>query len=91
MAICRIIETGATPEQYDRVSEHIGVGDDPPPGAQFHVAAVTDDGTIRVLEVWDSRDQAEQFTERILAGRAELGVTGQPSITYMDVHNLLTA
>lgn len=89
MAICRVIETGATPEQYDQVSERIGMRDSAPPGAQFHVAAVGDDGLIRVLEIWDSRDQAEQFTKRVLAGRAELGVTAQPSITYMDVHRLL--
>ncbi len=90
MAICRIIQTGATPEQYDQVSERIGMGDSPPPGAQFHVAALAEDGTIRVLEIWDSREQAEQFTERVLAGRAELGVTTEPSMTYLDVHRLLT-
>jgi hypothetical protein len=91
MAIFRIIETGVTPEQYDQVSERLGMGDSPPPGAQFHVAALADDGTIRVLELWDSRDQAEQFTEKVRAAREELGVTGQPSVTYMDVHRLRTA
>lgn len=91
MAICRIIETGATPQQYDRVSERIGMGDDPPPGSQLHLAGVAEDGTVRVIEIWDSREQAELFTERIRAARAELGVTGQPTITYMDVHSLRRA
>jgi hypothetical protein len=91
MSICRVIETGATPEQYDQVTERLGIGDSPPPGARFHLAAVADDGTIRVLEAWDSRDQAEQFTERVRAAREEVGVTGQPSITYMDVHRFLQA
>ena len=86
MAICRIIETGATPEQYDRVSERLGLGEAPPPGAQMHVAAVGDDGMIRVLELWDSRDEAEQFTARVRSARQEVGVIGQPSITYLDVH-----
>jgi hypothetical protein len=91
MAICRIIETGATPEQYDQVTERLGIGDSPPAGAQLHAAAIAGDGKIRVLEVWDSRDQAEQFTERVIAARQEAGVTQQPSITYMEVHNLLQA
>jgi hypothetical protein len=86
MAICRMIETGARPEQYDQVTERLGIGDSPPPGAQLHVAALADDGTIRVVEVWDSRDQAEQFTERVRSARQEVGVTGQPSIAYLDVH-----
>lgn len=89
MAICRIIETGAIPEQYDQVTERLGIGDSPPPGGQLHIAALGDDGKIRVLEVWDSRDEAEQFSERVRAARAEVGVEGQPSITYFDVHNLL--
>jgi hypothetical protein len=91
MAICRIIETGATPEQYDQVSERLGIGDSTPPGAQVHVAALGDGGTIRIVEVWDSRDQAEQFTERIRAAREEVGVTAPPSITYMDVHRFAQA
>jgi hypothetical protein len=91
MAICRIIQTGATPEQYDQVTERLGTGESPPPGADLHIAAVAEDGTVRVIEVWGSRDAAEQFTERVRRARAEVGVSGQPSITYMDVHRLLRA
>jgi hypothetical protein len=91
MSVCRIIDTAATPEQYDQVTERLGLGDSPPPGAQFHVAAIADDGTIRVLEVWDSHDQAEQFTEKVRAARENVGVTGPPTITYMDVHRFARA
>ncbi len=91
MAICRIIQTGAKPEQYDQVTERLGIGESPPPGAELHIAAVADDGTVRVIEVWGSRDEAERFTERVRAAREEVGVSGQPSITYMDVHRLLRA
>jgi hypothetical protein len=73
------------------VTERLGLGDSPPPGAQFHLAGLAESGKIRILELWDSRDQAEQFTERVRAAREEVGVTGQPSITYMDVHRLLRA
>ena len=33
MAICRIIETGATPQQYDQVRSKLGVEDNPPQAA----------------------------------------------------------
>ncbi len=91
MAICRIIETGRTPDEYDQVRERIGVGDAPPPGATLHLAARGDDGRVRVIEVWDSRDQAEEFGQKVRAAREELGFGGEaPPITYFEVHNLLT-
>jgi hypothetical protein len=92
MAICRIIETGVPPEQYDQVRERLGVGDSPPPGASLHIAARGEDGNIRIVEVWDSREQAEEFTERVRAAREEAGVgAGDPMITYLDVYNLVRA
>ena len=92
MAICRIIEAGVAPEEYDQVREKLGLGDQPPPGANLHVATVGDDGKIRVVEVWDSREDAEAFTEKVRAAREDAGVGGDiPSITYMEVHRLQQA
>ena len=91
MAICRIIEAGATPEQYDEVRSRLGVVDTPPPGAQLHIAARGEDGKIRIVELWDSREQAEQWGEKVAAARQEAGFGGAPSITYLDVHNVIRA
>jgi heme-degrading monooxygenase HmoA len=91
MAICRIVDTGATAEQYDQIRQSLGIDQSPPPGGRIHVAAKGDDGKIRVIEVWDSREQAEQWSQRVLAQRAEHGVAGDPQITYYDVHNVITA
>ena len=89
MAICRIIETGAKPEQYEQIRAHIGLGDAPPPGSMLHIAAIGDDGLMRVIEVWDSRDQAEAFTEKIMEARAEIGIAPvRPQIQYLDVHRV---
>jgi len=92
MAVCRIIETSATPEQYDQVRERLGVGDSPPPGCSTHIAARGDDGTIRIVEVWDSREQAEQFGEKVRAVREELGIGGggPPQIWYLDVYKFVS-
>ncbi|HZT92209.1 MAG TPA: hypothetical protein VFA05_09235 [Gaiellaceae bacterium] len=92
MAICRIIETGATPEQYDQVRERVGVGpDNPPPGGRVHIAAQGEDGKIRVIEVWDSREQAEQWTEQKVrpSRQAVAPDVGEPTITYYDVHQMM--
>jgi hypothetical protein len=93
MAVCRIIETGATPEQYDQVSQGVGVSaDNPPPGGILHVAAKGDDGQIRIVDVWESREQAEEFMERVRAAREEAGMGGdEPQITYLEVHRLIQA
>ena len=89
MAICRIIETGRTPEEYDQVRKKVGIGDSPSPGSKLHIAARDDDGKIRVIDVWDSREEAEAFGEKVMAARQELGFSDRPSMTYLEVHNLL--
>jgi hypothetical protein len=90
MTVCRIIEAGVTPEQYDQVREQLGLGDTPPPGSSFHVAGRDDDGKIRIVELWESREQAEAFGERVGAAREAAGVGGDmPTITYLEVHNLV--
>jgi hypothetical protein len=90
MAVCRIIDTGVTPEQYDQVREQLGVGDGGPPGATLHLAALRDDGTVRIVEVWGSQDQAEEWGERVREARSAVGIGGTPpSIAHLEVHNLV--
>jgi hypothetical protein len=43
MAICRIIEAGATPDQYEQVRARNGLGDEVPPGGVLHIAAKGDE------------------------------------------------
>ena len=89
MAIARIIETEITREEYDQMRERLAVGDTPPPGSSFHVAAVGDDGKVRIVEVWDSREQAEAWGEKVAAAREEAGFGGRPpSIEYLEVHRI---
>ncbi len=70
MAICRIIETGVTPEQYIQLVTQLGVGEsNPPPGGTMHIAAEGDDGKMRIIDVWDSRAQADEWGEKVMAVR----------------------
>ena len=59
---------------------------------RVYAAAVGEDGKIRVFEVWDSREQAEAWGEKVMAVRTEAGFgDGPPSIEYLEVHKLFSA
>jgi hypothetical protein len=84
---------GATLDQYDQVIELMNFSPGGPgaPGALFHWVAATDDG-IRVTDVWETREQFEQFAEEQIGPYTQqVGVPGPPEITFVDVHNYPTA
>ena len=87
MAVCRFVETPATPEQYDRVMARVAAGGASTEGRTVHVAAVGEDGKIRIFDVWDTQAQAEAFGEAVRAARQEVGISEEPKITILDVHN----
>ena len=90
VATARFVKTGITPDEYDQMREKLGVGDTPPAGGVFHAAAIGEDGKIRVFEVWDSREQAEAWGEKVMALRTQAGFgDAPPSIEYLDVHNVV--
>jgi hypothetical protein len=93
MAIARIIHTGIEPEQYDKMRESLGIQDAPPPGGTFHVAGRGEDGKIKIVEVWETREQAEAWGEKVAAARDEAGFGGgsPPTIEYLEVYNIIKA
>jgi len=92
MAICRIIETGASPEQYEQIRSKLGVDATPPPGGLIHIAAKGDDGTIRIIELWETREHAEEWGDKVRAVRQDLGLGDTtPQITFLEVQRVLTA
>ena len=90
MAIARIVQTEVTPAEYDQMVERLGVGSTPPPGGVFHVAALGDNGKVRIVEVWDTREQAEAWGDKVAALREQAGFgAGPPTIEYLEVHNVI--
>jgi hypothetical protein len=90
VAIARIVDTGISTDEYDQMRERLGMDETPPPGGVFHVATVNDSGKVRIVEVWDSREEAEAWTEKVTAMRAELGIGGgPPAIEYLKVHRVV--
>jgi hypothetical protein len=77
-----------TNAEYRAVLDLMGVEDRPEPGLYLHITAQTDFG-YRVLEIWDSQDGFEEFTQRrLLPALTELGVDRKAEITVKPLHNL---
>lgn len=84
---------GATLTQYDQILEKMGLtpGGSTPPGALFHWVAETDDG-MHVVDVWESREAFDRFAqEQIGPFSAEVGIEGEPEMTFYDIHSHLAA
>ncbi len=79
-------------DQYDEVIgkmgfEHGGTG---APGGTFHWAA-QHDGGIRVVDVWESREQFEAFAQEQIGPLTQEAGLAEPEMTFYEVHNTLTA
>jgi hypothetical protein len=88
MAVAIEMHFKATPEQYDKVIELMGLTSGGiPPGGIFHWAAKTDDG-MRIVDVWESREAFDRFSEEQIGPFSQqVGITEQPEMTYREVHN----
>ena len=84
---------GATLDQYDEVIQKMGFapGGAGAPGGLFHWVTGTDDG-IRVVDVWESMEQFQQFAEeQIRPYSREAGFESEPEVRTYEVHNYLSA
>jgi hypothetical protein len=96
MPFARLVEFEPTDEKrnavlHDAVVERLNVAADPPDGVILHSAGFGEDGTFRVYDVWESRDQAERFeNERLFPAIEEVaGEDFRPPVkreTY-ELHN----
>jgi hypothetical protein len=78
-----------TTEQYDETIRRLqDAGDFPPNGLEYHVCFLSQDGNVRVSEIWDSREQLDAFGERLRPVLADVGIDpGDPEI--LDIHNII--
>jgi hypothetical protein len=77
-----------TAPQYDETVRRLGeVGDWPPDGLEYHVCFGTDP-TLRVSEIWDSREQLDAFGERLMPVLSEVGIDpGEPEV--VEIHSIV--
>jgi len=86
---------GPTLEQYDAVNAALDAQGNPPDGLIVHTGAMVD-GALQVLDIWESREQAEAFFEGRLhaalievLGEEALAAGPGPSRTYVEVHDMV--
>jgi hypothetical protein len=84
---------GVTLDEYDQSVAKMGLTPRGKhvPGCLFHWVTATDDG-FRVIDVWETREQFDQFVDdRIAPTMAELGYPNPPEMEFSEVHNYFTA
>jgi hypothetical protein len=84
---------GGSQEMYDRVNSKVMPEGSLPDGCQVHIAGPTDGGW-RVITVWDSDEQFQQFrNDTLIPAMQEAAVEDRiaPSISSQPVYRFLQA
>jgi hypothetical protein len=84
---------GVDQEFYDQVNPKVMEDGDLPEGCQLHIAGPVENGW-RVITVWDSEEQFQQFRDdKLIPTMRELGGEDRiaPHISAQPVYKLLTA
>jgi hypothetical protein len=66
---------------YDAVAARLDVASNPPDGLIVHTAGWDDQGIFRIVDVWDSREQAERFMTEQLQPALDEGMPDQANAT----------
>ena len=90
MAIACVFDcVGMSAQQYDQIVQSLdNHGHYPAEGRLYHVASETPEGCY-VVEVWDSQDSWNRFTEFLEESGEEVGAR-PPEPQIYSVHNILT-
>ena len=84
--LIRFTPSGMTSEQYDSVGRKLQDGGHwPPDGLLAHVCFGSS-GSLRVSEVWESREQQEQFAQQLMPALQEenVDVSGEPEVLEVE-------
>jgi len=94
MAVAVEVTSGGSLDQYFEGVKRLGgspEGPHPDPACLFHWATELAGGGWRVIDVWETKEQAQEFIqERVGPVMQELGVS-EPQVKFIDVANFLTA
>jgi hypothetical protein len=88
--VARFNPTNLTTEKYEEANrrlEEAGLWPSPD-GLDYHVCFEAE-GSLRVSEIWDSREQLDAFGERLMPILADVGIefSGDPEI--FEAHNIV--
>src|SRR5262245_5466738 len=78
---------GMSPEEYRAVMDRLGVERQPEAGIYLHATITTDFG-YRVVEIWERKEQFEDFLNNRLAPVTKaLGINRKIEIAITPLHN----
>jgi hypothetical protein len=87
--LIRFTPSGLTSEQYDAVGRKLEEGGHwPPDGLLAHVCFGSS-GNLRVSEVWESREQQEQFAQHLMPVLQEENVDLAGDPEFLEVEGYL--
>ena len=84
MAVAFIMDFEATLEQYDAILADMHLEGRLPPGALFHAAGRGPRG-IRVVDVWETPERFEQFSEEAIRPMTAKHGVGEPRLRMVPV------
>ena len=61
-------------EAYEHLSEMVEAVDERPPGCLVHTASEMADGSVRVVDVWESQEALDAFGQKLGAAMASIGI-----------------
>jgi hypothetical protein len=81
---------GVSLQQYDNVRKLVDWDNQIPTGAVLHIASPDSKG-LRVIDVWESEKDFNNFVQqRLMPKVEETGVKSKPNIEVHPLHNLFT-
>ncbi len=91
MAIAMLVDNpDGSKEIYDRVREVLGV-DEAPAGGILHLSGPSPNGGWRVIEVWETPEDAQRFArERLLPAFEAVGAPPPPKPEFWPVASLMS-
>ncbi len=89
MAVAMVVDNPeGSQEIYERVRERLGL--EKPAGGILHVAGPSPGGGWRVIEVWESEDDARRFvTEHLMPAFEAVGAPAPPPPQLSPVHSYM--
>ena len=89
MAVATMVDNpNGSQDIYERLRALIGL--ERPAGGLFHLAGPCPDGGWRVIEVWESEEDARRFfEERLLPAAEAVGAAAPPPPQVWPVHNYM--
>jgi hypothetical protein len=90
MAVAMLMDNPAgSQEIYEQLRERIGL--DKPAGGIFHAAGPSPNGGWRVIEIWETEEDAKRFlAERLGPAAKAVGAAPPPPPELWSVHTYMT-